>query len=145
MLGDANVAFDNRNYITAKQFFDQLLELEPNNVDFLERRGFCNNYIGEHIQAIEDYTHAISIEPRYAFYFFRSNAYVDLKQYDLAINDLLKVIEMRPSHASAHNNLGMNYIKLGKTDVACSEFSLAIQYSNESNERYLNNKKRYCK
>ena len=56
----------------------------------------------------------------------RGIAYGDLKQYDKAIADLTKVIELYPEPAKAYNNRGNAYLGLQQFDKAIADFTKAI-------------------
>jgi Flp pilus assembly protein TadD len=44
------------------------------------------------------------------------------RQYDRAIDQLLKAMEIDPNFAEAHRLLGETYVQLGRTEKAASEF-----------------------
>lgn len=133
----ANKEFDKENYTSAKTYFDQLLSLEPKNIDFLERIGFCNQFIGKNEDAIKDFSIAIMIDPkRPSLYFFRANNLAKILKYEEAILDYLKAIELRPMLKAAHNNLGLTYFKLGQKDKACESFFKGLELGDESSKNH---------
>ena len=52
----------------------------------------------------------------------RGNAYDELKQYDLAIADWSKMIELFPDDAQGYNNRGISYTSVKKYDLAIADY-----------------------
>lgn len=48
------------------------------------------------------------------------------KEYEKAVKDLLKALELNPEMKEAHNNLGYCYRKLGKLDESLAAYSRAL-------------------
>jgi tetratricopeptide (TPR) repeat protein len=70
-------------------------------------------------QAIDNYSKAIKIDPKFAkAYNNRGIAYSWKKQYDLAIADFSKAIELDPKNGKAYNNRAIVYSYQGATDKA---------------------------
>ncbi len=65
-------------------------------------------------------------------YIPRGLAYRELKQYDMAITDCTKAIEIDPKSALACNNRGFAYLKVGKKKEAEADFAKA-KMLNEGN------------
>ncbi len=62
---------------------------------------------GDYKGAIQDYTKAIELNPRYALaYHWRGNAKFSLKDYRGAIQDYTKAIELDPKNAWLYLNRG---------------------------------------
>jgi tetratricopeptide (TPR) repeat protein len=57
----------------------------------------------------------------------RGNAYLNKGQYDLAMADFNKAIEIDPKFAKAYNNRGDAYEKKGQYDLAIADFTKAIE------------------
>ena len=98
-----------------------------------------NDYyeLGQHTQAISDYTKAIELDPNYAMaYTNRGNAYRRLGQYTKAVLDYTKAIELDPKDADAYHNRGIAYIKLGQPTQAISDLNRALQLDPEDAETY---------
>ena len=70
-------------------------------------------------QAIDNYSKAIKIDPKFAkAYNNRGIAYVLKKKYDLAIKDFNKAIKLDPKNGKAYNNRAIVYSYQGETDKA---------------------------
>lgn len=82
---------------------------------------------------IENYTNSIYWYPSYWLtnvnkaYFNRGNAYIDKNNYDQAIKDYTKVIELNPQNADAYNNRGASYINKNNYDQAIKDYQKAIE------------------
>jgi Flp pilus assembly protein TadD len=82
---------------------------------------------GDFQKAIPDYTEAIRLAPDYAIaYLNRAMAYNKLDQYDNAISDFTKVIELKPD-ALTYFYRGLVYNELKQYGNAISDFTKAIQ------------------
>ncbi len=72
------------------------------------------------------------------FYFNRGTAYIAKGQYDQAISDFNKALEINPSYAEAYNNRGAVYSRKGQNDEAISDYSKAIEIDPEGVKAYNN-------
>lgn len=68
----------------------------------------------------------------------RGNAYLSLGNYQQAIEDFNKAIELDPNYAKAHNNRGLAYGSLGKYDLAIENFDATINLNNRESRAYYN-------
>jgi len=67
-------------------------------------------------------------EPRDAqFYFNRGTAYVAKGEYDRAISEFNKALEINPRYTEAYNLRGGVYSRKGQNDEAISDYSKAIE------------------
>jgi tetratricopeptide (TPR) repeat protein len=71
---------------------------------------------------------------RTSAYTIRGNAYDNKGQYDQAIADFTKAIEINPRYAKAYTNRGSVYNSKGQADRAIADYGKAI----EINPRYAN-------
>jgi tetratricopeptide (TPR) repeat protein len=70
-------------------------------------------------QAIDNYSKAIKINPKFAkAYNNRGIAYTWKKKYDLAIADFSKAIELDPDNGKAYNNRAIVYSSQGEINKA---------------------------
>ena len=82
---------------------------------------------GRHSEAIDEFTNAINLDPKYAYaYNNRGASYHDLKEYDKAIADYTEIIALDPKHAMAYNNRGNSYYALKEYDKAIADYTEAI-------------------
>ena len=66
-------------------------------------------------------------QPRLESVIERGNAFQDKGQYDQAISDFNKAIEINPRLADAFYNRGNAYFKKGQPDKAISDYNKAIE------------------
>jgi tetratricopeptide (TPR) repeat protein len=93
--------------------------------EFFEQ-GKKYNSVEKADQAIENYSKAIKINPKFAkAYNNRGIAYIWKKQYDLAIADLSKAIELDPKNGKAYNNRAVVYSYQGEADKARQDLQKA--------------------
>jgi len=72
------------------------------------------------------------------FYYNRGIAYGKKGQYDRAISDFTKAIEIDPRYAEAYNNRGIAYGKKDQYDQVISDFTKAIEIDPRYAEAYNN-------
>lgn len=70
----------------------------------------------------------------FRIYYNRGTYYVRIKQYDSAISDLKRSIELYPRQPYAYHNLGAAYREKGEMEEALKYFSKAIQLNKEAKE-----------
>jgi tetratricopeptide (TPR) repeat protein len=72
------------------------------------------------------------------FYNNRGIAYGNKGEYDQAISDFNKAIEISPRYADPYNNRGVSYSRKGKNDEAISDYSKAIEIDPKFVKAYHN-------
>lgn len=89
-------------------------------------------------QAIDNYSKAIKIDPKFAkAYNNRGAAYILKKQYDLAIADFTKAIELDPKNGKAYHNRAIVYSYQGETDKALQDLQKARRLGIAVNPDFL--------
>ena len=95
--------------------------------------------VGYWQNSITLYDHTLKItDYNWPIYYCRGNAYSDLGNYRQAIEDLNRVIAIRPSYAEAYNNRGAAYKGFGNYRQAIEDFNKAIEIRPNYPEAYLN-------
>ena len=74
----------------------------------------------------------------YRTYNNRGLAYADMGQYDAAIKDYDKAIELKSDYAVAYNNRGIAYADMGQYDVAIKDYDKAIELKSDDYDVYYN-------
>jgi len=103
--------------------YTSVIEIEPENVDVLARRGGLGyRFIREYKKALADCNDAINMDPDASLpYYFRALIFIDMKNYDKAKKDLKK--------ASALNtDWDEPYTKLGDLYMEIKEYRNAVTY-----------------
>lgn len=71
-------------------------------------------------------------------YYNRGIAYDNKGEYDRAIADYNKALEINPRHAGAYNNRGLAYYSKGEYDHAIADYNKAIEINPRHAEAYNN-------
>ena len=71
-------------------------------------------------------------------YFERGNSKYDLQDYQGAIADYSKAIELNPNYSGAYNNRGVSKLNLQDYRGAIADFSKAIQLDPNFSDAYYN-------
>ena len=81
-------------------------------------------------EAIERYSYAINLNPRYATaYYNRGNVYYQRGELNNAFSDYDTAIKLNFHHAIVYYNRGVIYSKRGKIDNAINDYTRVIQLS----------------
>jgi len=95
--------------------------------------------IAKQDQAIEEFTKAIEISPRFVdAYLFRGLSYDVRRQYDQAIKEFTKAIEINPRNAKAYNTRGFTYRKMDLYDLAIKDYTKSIEINPSDVTTYIN-------
>jgi tetratricopeptide (TPR) repeat protein len=91
-------------------------------------RGNAYAALRRYENAIEDYTEAIALHPRFpGAYNNRANALSAMARYTEAISDYSRVIMLDADHVGARYNRGVSFAKLGQLDRAIGDLTEAIR------------------
>jgi tetratricopeptide (TPR) repeat protein len=137
----------------AKEEFEKALKVDTFKAPILSRDGhiiISKSSLKRAIKVIEDLT-GKRIEKKTAIHIFKGKVHSDKGQFDRAIEDYNKVLEINPRDAVAYVNRGVAYYDKGQYDQAISDYNKAIEinprdvyaYGNRGNVYY--NKGQYDK
>lgn len=102
-------------------------------------RGYMYNNNGEYDKAINDFTHALSLNPELVeAYYNRGSAYFNKNDYDRAIRDFTHAINLKPDYVVSLNGRGMAYMKRGEYNRAIADFTTALKFEPSSYQLYSN-------
>jgi tetratricopeptide (TPR) repeat protein len=129
------------------------IEINSNNTEDWYNRGDSYYVLKNYRKAIDDYIKAINLNSNNDLYWNdltsfnhhnencnsvywnrRGNAYYNLKQYQEAVEDYSKAIELSPNNATYWSNRGDAYSKLNEYHKAIEDFSKAIQINYHSDK-----------
>lgn len=97
---------------------------------------------GDYDKAIENFTHAIELDPRNSdrmnaySYLERGDAYYQKGSYDQAVSDYNRLIALDPRFQGAYHFRARVYEKTGKLDLALADYSKAIELDKGYTEVY---------
>ncbi len=122
------------NFADALSIFNELIQQEPENADYISERGVVYFHMKMKKEALADMDLAVKLEPKKS-YRYSSRAYIrgHFKEIDLAIEDYKKAIELDPEDAIAHNNLGLLEEQLGYQQKAQRRYKLADELNQSMN------------
>lgn len=101
--------------------------LGPNLAVAYTNRGIAHASLGQHEEAIADFSEAIRLAPDTPFpYYNRGNAQYDLGNFDEALADYTAAIQRGPEMALAYYNRGLTHQKLGHRRKSIEDFQKAL-------------------
>ena len=119
LFAKAQDYYERKKFMIALQYLNETILLSfslPKKFisDTYELRGIIKMNLNEHMGSLIDFNKAIYLSPKNpSLYFNRYLSHSVLSQYDKAIVDCKKLIELEP-HESIHNDNLKNLIKLRK-------------------------------
>jgi Tfp pilus assembly protein PilF len=118
------------NWSAAEKGFKRALEINPNSAHAHKLYWVYLSGRGRHEEALTEINHAIRLDPLNLKYIENLGQEYEIgKQYDLALEQFKKVVEMDPSFASVHGGLGDTYLEQGKDDSWLKEWQTAAELS----------------
>lgn len=116
VLGDGYAA--QWEWSAAEREFKRALELNPNYANAHKLYWLYLSSLGRHEEGLVEIKNAIRLDPLNLKYNDNlGQEYATGRQYDLAVEQFKKVIEMDPSFASVHADLAGAYLDTGKYDL----------------------------
>ena len=112
-----------------------MMKKEPNYKFLL---GIAYLYLGEFIQAIENFNSAIQKNnSNSSFYFYRGYTFSKLSKFDKTEEDYLKAISLKPKSAELYNNLaGINYI-VGENEKSIQNYLKSIELNRNLKQSFI--------
>ena len=124
----------------ASKYVDEAITEFPSEGEFYYLRGLINIARKKYYKAINDFNKVLDyklVEP-YKVYLNRAVANTNLQEYELAIRDLTKSIELNSENASAYHSRGMVYYELKDYSLAVNDFTQAIKLSQDNPVTFFN-------
>ena len=83
---------------------------------------------GVYHKAIEDYTKAIELDPKFAeAYYHRGCSWYEVDKFEDSITDLTKAIEINPKNNLIYTNIAITYCSLKNFDQATKYFQANVK------------------
>jgi tetratricopeptide (TPR) repeat protein len=125
----------------ASKYVDEAILEFPAESELYYLRGLINISKKKYYKAINDFNKVFELDQPieyYKVYLNRAVANTNLHEYELAIEDLSKSIELNSTNASAYHSRGMVYYELKDYDLAVNDFKQAINLSNDNPVTFFN-------
>lgn len=117
-------------YVSAAFLYEKISEQKRNDDIALLRLGICNLYLFNHQKALQSFDMALKINSRNGTtYFNRAICYFDLEQYDNAIIDFKKAMELDTDYV-LYSSIGACYYWKEEYRKAIEFYDLAIAINN---------------
>lgn len=112
----------------AKEAYDQVIQLRPQDFVTLNKRGVCLAAIKDYNGALVDYSRAIQLQPNfYNAWVNRGNLKTYMKDYTGALADYNQAIHLRPLDTVAYENRSELYSELKMKNLALQDRATVIQ------------------
>jgi tetratricopeptide (TPR) repeat protein len=125
--------FNSGRYRDAVQDYNEVLSYSPSAYYYCQR-GRAYDDLGDYDRAISDYSEAIRLETdnsnKAIYYYNRGLAWHNDGNCHKAIDDYDMSINLNPRYASAYNNRGVCYMKLGRKSDAMKDYKKACELGN---------------
>lgn len=128
-----------QQYEEAKNVYDKILNLNPNDPDTLNNRGAIYSKLGRYDEALADYNRSLELRPDDPNTIYnRGLAYYKLERYDEALADYNRSLELRPAHPPVLNNRGVLYTQLERYDDALADYNRSLELSPDDPDVFFN-------
>jgi predicted O-linked N-acetylglucosamine transferase (SPINDLY family) len=136
-LGDQAIRTNNLDQ--AVRYYQQSLEINPNQANAYNNQGIALYYLKRLDEALASYERALALNPDHAEALNNQGlALRDLKRPEQAISSFNRAIALKPEYAEAYNNLGLALSDLKQLDKALISYKQAIALKPNYAEAYNN-------
>ncbi|MFC2125052.1 tetratricopeptide repeat protein [Bacteroidota bacterium] len=134
-----NDALDERKLQQAMQFYDRVLEIDPDFSDAWNNKGIIFYSMSKFVDAVLCYDRAIQTNPDLIeTYFNRANAFYELGKINQAKNDLIITENIYQDSTSFHFLKGLILYDLKEYKNSIDEFSYVLMNTPDNPEVYVN-------
>ena len=107
--------------------YDMAIELNPNDPDYYEWRGYAKRALNRDDEAIDDFNKMVEINGSVYAYEVRGQALLKLKRYHQAFADFRKMIELAPDVPFGYSRLGRAMCELEQYQDAIPHLDKLLQ------------------
>ena len=136
-----NIYYQMNNMKEASKLADDAIKDFPSEPEFHYLKGLINIAKEKYYRALDEFNIVMDLNKPidlYKVYLNRGVAYLNIKDYDLAMDDLTKSIELNGTNASAYHSRGMVYYDLEDYKMAVDNFTRAIELSQDNPVTFFN-------
>lgn len=113
----------NAEYRSAVAMYDVLIAEGEVDANTYAARGYAYSRLDEHALAAQDYTQALELNPQMMLALNnRCAAYIEISEFDRALNDCSSLMAQLPDADSPYLNRGVAYEKMGNMEAALSDY-----------------------
>ncbi|GAA4268179.1 tetratricopeptide repeat protein [Hyunsoonleella aestuarii] len=109
------------------ELLNQVIDIEPNNLDAYFHRALAKNDLGNYHGAIVDYSKIIIEEPDADTYFNRGNSRYNLEDFNGAKADYTKAVALDKNFVDAQYSLACAKYDLGEYERAIKDFDAVLK------------------
>jgi tetratricopeptide (TPR) repeat protein len=136
-MADGYALYQDAQYVSAHDAFDEAVRLHPRQADAYANRGVTKLRLGNVNGAIVDLSTAIALAPQDPVHFYnRGNALVAAREPAIAIGDYTRAVEINPLYARAWFNRGTAYALAGEPQAAATDWRHAVGVEPDAWTRY---------
>jgi tetratricopeptide (TPR) repeat protein len=132
------------NYNNAKKDLESQLQLDPKDFKSLANLIGIKKKLELYEEALADYEKILKEFPNqpdlHKLYNNRASLYQEIKNYEKALEDANKALEIKDDYDIGYLNRGEIYMKLGNEKKACQDFKKALKLGLEKNEHFKSDK-----
>jgi len=129
LMGLGAVETVGRSFVSALGYYEQVLDIEPNNLSALEAIANLSNTVPLNTEWDKELVEMAKVYPRSAILHNASgNAYAKKREWLAAQDSYFKAVVNSPNNPNYMVNLAVSYDHLGKYDLASQYYTQALAY-----------------
>lgn len=117
--------------------YDKAIELDSQNSDYYEWRGYAKRALGRNDDAIDDFNKMVEIDGSPYAHEVRGKVLLRLKRHQQAIADFSKMIEIAPDVPFGYFRRGNAKYELGQYEEAIADLDAYLQITGADDSTYL--------
>src|SRR3989304_2075192 len=123
-----NNSFNLTNYVEAISFYDKAIEIEPNHIAALAKKGEALAKLERFEEVISIFNKVIEINPNHAnALYYNGEVYFQLDDFEKAVFFYDKSLEIEPNHVGALSGKGYALAKLDDFEKSDTYFDRALK------------------
>ncbi|MFN2508503.1 MAG: adenylate/guanylate cyclase domain-containing protein [Chthoniobacterales bacterium] len=127
-----------RDWPAAERIFRKGIQLNPNHADLQHHYGVCLALMGRGEEAVAQMAHAAELDPFFpGLNLHNGRIYFFLRDYDRAIAQFARMLELYPDNAAAHEYFGDACEKKGIKHEAITQWAAALNLSGQAEHARL--------
>ena len=127
-----------RDWPSTERYFRRGIELDPNSAEIRAHYSHCLAIFGRGEEALAEAQHSVELEPLSPrLNYFWGETLFFMRQYDRAIDQFRKTLELDPNYVTAHEDLGDAYEKKGMQREAIAAWAKALTLRGEEQQALI--------